>query len=223
MIHFAKHQPTSIAEITFAKSAVQCDLLEYESGRATNSILLHGIYGTGKTTIARAIANQRMAGYEVLEYNAKSGEKLNLAEWRNQTNWMVLNDISVVFIVEEVDFASNSTQSELAYFNDEIKAYNGMLIFTTNNKRNVDKSLLNRCNDFHIKPLTPAQALPRAKHILVSESIVESDAWLLRMLETAVASNSTASDWRSYGKVLDRIIRNHTNRSIKPPPKLRLV
>jgi replication-associated recombination protein RarA len=222
MNSFEKHQPVSLSQIVFAQPAVKQDLMDYATGVATNNILLYGEFGTGKTTIARAIANQRCNSEEVLLLNAKSGVKLSLEKCRNHINWSLINGDTPLFIVDEVDRFSANAQDEIVCFLDELKNYGGMLIFTTNYLDKVDKALKSRCTPYHIKCLTPVQALPTAKQILLAEGVsFESDAWLLQQLELAVPATSKASDWRSYGRQLDRIMRHGTK--IKPPPKLRIV
>ena len=100
-------------------------------------------------------------------------------------------------IVDEVDRFSANAQDEIVCFVDELKNYGGMFIFTTNYLGKVDKALKSRCSAYHIKCLTPSQALPTAKQILLAEGVkVKSDAWLLQQLELAVEVTSKASDWR---------------------------
>ena len=222
MNSFEKYQPTNLSQIEFAQSAVKQDLMDYATGLATNNILLHGEFGTGKTTIAHVIARQRLDGNQAMLLNAKSGTKLSLEKCWNQISIDRINGKNPLFIFDEVDRFSKAEQDEIVCFTDEIKQFDGMLIFTTNYIDKVDKALVSRCATFHIKCLTPKQVLPIAKQILFAEGInFDNDDWLLEQLELAVKSNSTASDWRSFGKQLDRIMRHATK--IKPPPKLRVV
>lgn len=224
MKHFERHQPTNLSQIVFAEPYVKQDLMDYATGLTTNNILLYGEPGIGKTTIALSIANQRLGGDEPFVLNAKSGKKLDVGACRNQVNLSLLMGLTPIVIIDEVDRFSPSTQDEIACFADEMKGYDGMLVFTTNIIQKVDMALASRCSQYHIKCLTPVQALSTAKEILDAECIAyQSDDWLLQQLELAVPATSVAADWRRYGQILDRIIRHNPKANRKPPPKLKAI
>lgn len=224
MKYFEKHQPKNLTQIAFAEPFVKQELLDYATGMATNHILLYGEYGTGKTTIAVALATQRLNGEEPFVLNAKSGKKLDVSVCRNQVNLSLILGLTPIVIIDEIDRFSASAQDEIACFADEMKKYDGMLVFTTNFINKVDMALASRCSQYHIKCLTPVQALPTAKDILSAEDVAyPSDDWLLEQLELAVPVTSVAADWRRYGQAIDRVIRHSPKGNRKPPPKLKAV
>jgi len=233
MNHFSHHKPTLVSDIVFADAWVKQDLLDYAQGKATGNILLHGEYGTGKTTIAQAIVCERYVEPDVQNnifnfafYNAKrDADKITEVKMLSALNIQMFDGVDApTIIVDEVDRLSERQQDELVGFIDSAHTrWNGMVIMTTNHLNKVDGALSSRSMPYHIKGLLPHQAFTTANNILLTEGFDVPQKWLLEQLETAVAVDSDRADWRRYGQVLDRIIRSNQAPKPKPKPKLRVV
>ena len=230
MNHFSKHKPNLVSDIVFADAWVKQDLMDYAQGKATGNIILHGEYGTGKTTIAKAIVCERYEEPRVQNnilslafINAKTdANKVKEDTLARKFDWQYLDQVQTpTIIIDEVDRLTSKQQDEIVGFID--KHPNAMIIMTTNYLSKIDGALASRSSKYLIKGLLPMQAYEPANNILLAEGFNVPKNWLLEQLETAVAVDSERADWRQYGQVLDRIIRSNQKPKPKPKPKLRVV
>lgn len=226
MNHFSKHKPTLVSDIDLADAWVKQDLMDYAQGKATGNIILHGEYGTGKTTIAKAIVCERYEEPRVQNnilslafINAKTdANKVKEGLLTRKLDWQYLDQVQTpAIIIDEVDRLTAKKQDEVVGLTD--KHPRAMIIMTTNYLSKIDGAFSSRSSKYQIKGLLPNQAYATANNILLAEGFNVPKNWLLEQLETAVAVDSERADWRQYGQVLDRIIRSNQ----KPQPKLRVV
>ena len=215
MKEFEQLSPRSLAEMSFAADWVKQDLLSYANMKATNNILLHGVYGTGKTSIAKAIARERMEHQggvgDVELFNCKSGTTRSLQELIGSGRFQYhLCQIHPVIILDEVDRLKAKQMDEIChYIDDHASQMNGMLILTTNHLHNVDGALRSRCSRYEIECLFPNAVLSTAQRMLQSSNVWFEDDLVLQHLEYAVDFESKKASWRDYGQIIDRLIRNN--------------
>ncbi len=135
-------------------------------------ILLHGPYGTGKTTTARLIPElmeqargSANAHYEIYQC-AQSQNGANLISQIGKTTELVSFNLSGFHytILDEVDNLTVAAQASLKAI---MTGLHGIFILTTNHISEVDKGVVNRCHVIHMMEAKPKDWLPRVKKIII--------------------------------------------------------
>lgn len=201
--------PIIFSELVFEDQSTADHLRYYAENRRHGHLLLHGDFGTGKSTTAMVIANERYPDdAETLDVDAYTGPELvedmesNIE--RIERGWAIQRMSGVVHpvaIVDEVDQLTITQQYKLRAFMDRASRMNlGSFIFTTNHPHHVDKGLINRCDQIEVGPLSPETLESRCRFLLERESVELTDAQLLEILET------TDGSWRDVKRTLEAVI-----------------
>lgn len=168
------------------------------SGVITN-MTLSGMQGIGKTTIARALAEQLEYDYIVINGSMKGNIDTLRVEIQNFASSVSLEDRPKVIILDEADYLNaQSTQPALRGFMEEFSA-NCSFIMTCNFKNRILPALLSRCPviDFVIpnksKPELAKQFYDRLVDILEHENI---------KYDTKVVQKITAKYFPDFRKTL---------------------
>lgn len=209
MTSFAqRHMPTSLDDLVFS-SQDMCDrLTQYASGQRHNHLLLHGPYGTAKSTTARLIAEQSMGKSPLSsddEFHASCivGKEITAIEkrWASSYYEMIGIDHPIV-IIDEIDQVDRKHQQQLRSVIDS-PITDGMFIFTTNNLHNVDRGLADRCDVVEMPAIDPTLWTQRAKAILSAEDVQIADADLAAILSTC------GSSVRDLMRALEDTVQHH--------------
>lgn len=197
-----KYEPTTFNELVFTDAVTRFLLEQYATGGRCGNVLLHGTYGTGKTTAANVIVKSAMKDsdwstdeYHGAELNSKSFKRI-IGGW----DWQIANGAKYGYcIINELDMLMPLLQNEVRALMDNYKGIAGF-IFTTNNLHNVQTAFKSRCEVVEIEPLTAASMLNRAKYILTAEGVTVDD----KKLSTALATCD--GDMRNIERTLENIV-----------------
>jgi replication-associated recombination protein RarA len=134
-------------------------------------ILLHGPYGTGKTTVARLIPElmEQARGGSNAHYNFYS-----CAQGMNGTSLISKIEVSTQFVsfnsgglhysvLDEVDNLTVAAQASLKAI---MTGLHGVFILTTNHFGEIDKGVANRCHVMHMMEADPKDWLPLVKKVI---------------------------------------------------------
>lgn len=191
-----KYAPQTLNDVVMSSVNVRNKLDAYINGDLIQPLILHGDFGTGKSTIANLLPDA-IEGKKAMVENLKANE------------FNTINDVSKLFgapstfyklftvngqkrnyiISNEFNF---TMKAALAFRDvvDDLQEHT-QFIFTTNNLASIDKGIQDRSICLLVPPVDPADWLPRAKFILKQESVKINDAQLLNFLnKQLLVSNS---------------------------------
>jgi len=194
-----RHTPELFAELTFADTLVEQHLHSYAQRRNYDHVLLHGPYGSAKTSTARVIIAERQ---KVLGIGNVMIEAYEAGDIKGKLH-LIANSVSLILscqhqadlqpyvLIEEVDQLSPNDQNELRSIINTLPI--GKLILTTNKLGSLDGGLVSRCDAVEVLLPTPQQFVPRAQHMVTAEGLSDTEANLLAVMQSASLSSGQPS------------------------------
>ena len=197
----SKYEPKTIGDIIWGNTESRLRIEDIVNGAeplpycGKSAILLYGVYGTGKTTMAKMLP-------DAIE-NGKTGQGLILPETfigcqqgfngpqvmvliENVLNKVSLNASGLhYFILDEVDNLTKLAQQSLK---SALNTDRGIFILTTNNISELDKGLKDRCILVEMNSAPVSEYLPLAKNLVADMGVVMSD---IDLLPTITAANGS--------------------------------
>lgn len=194
-----KHAPQNFDEVIFADFDTKKRLSQYVLAQRTKPIILHGPYGTGKSTIARLLIEGRdpVSAKFWSVINCSAAEKGFLLPLVGAWRFAPILEVEPMCVLEEVDLLSKSLQFDLRAFMD---SNGGMFVMTTNHLYAVDKSIQSRCDVIEITAPEYRKYTPRACQILAEYGIPMK----IEQLEGILVD---CENWRDVLGVLEDIVQ----------------
>lgn len=206
----AAHAPQTLTDLVWSTPAAKELIEDYKDGLIEGHLLLHGPFGTGKTTICNmvplALTGNPNIKHDTLFVNASdvtTKAKL-IPQIRNFALTMPFN-VNEEFrfvLLDEADGMDKTAQDALKGLIDEVGQVVRFLI-TTNHLNKIDGGIQSRCNVQKIDHCQVDDWELRAKKILKREKIP------LRQVKWKQAVANGNGDSRKIMQQLERVVARH--------------
>ena len=197
----SKYEPKTINDIIWGNAESRLRIEDIVSGAEAlphcgkSAILLYGVFGTSKTTLANLLPNAIEKG-RVNEDLAVEADFIACQQGFNGPQVMslierVLSKTSFnasglhYFVLDEVDNLTKLAQQSLK---SALNTNRGIFILTTNNISELDKGLKDRCVLVEMNAAAVSDYLPLAKNLVSDMGVVMSDDDLLPTISAAKGS-----------------------------------
>ena len=224
-----RYEPRVFADLIFADKTAETICRRYATAKPHKPLLLWGPPGTAKTTTARVIARERqqLAGFasDPEEFNGAELSHNDFDMLLNTASWLKLNTNDPIIIINEFDELSKADQAKFRSWMDKWKWVK--LIVTTNEQpglngvgRKLMPALVSRFERVELAPLSVADVVPRAQHILAQEgyAVPQKDVQLLL--------NSFGGDIREMLPLIEAALNSlqpSASPSVRSKPSLHVV
>ncbi|QWE06619.1 AAA family ATPase [Polynucleobacter sp. JS-JIR-5-A7] len=218
------HEPQTIDDIIFGNNESKLRIEDIVSGAeelpysGKSAILLYGVFGTGKTTLAKMLPNHIEYGktkeelvWDPVFIGCQQGfngpqvmARIDAILTKSSFNVSGLHYI----ILDEVDNLTKQAQQSLK---SALNTTRGVFILTTNNVSELDKGLLDRCILVEMNAANPNAYLDIAKSIADEAGVALSNEELLPTIQAANGS---------FRNLFHNVSRLARRKGQQPPPNV---
>ncbi|MGZ5067615.1 MAG: DNA polymerase III subunit gamma/tau, partial [Usitatibacter sp.] len=206
-----KWRPRVFEEIVGQPHVVTALVNALDSKRLHHAYLFTGTRGVGKTTLARILAkalNCETNGIsahpcgkcracvdidagrfpDLLEVDAATNTKVDeMRELLDTAQYMPVSGRFKVYIIDEVHMLSRHAFNSMLKTLEEPPEHVKFILATTDPQR-LPVTILSRCLQFNLKPLSPALIAGHLKHVLTAEGIPFEEPALAQLAKAASGS-----------------------------------
>ena len=219
-----KYRPTTL-ETYVGNEVIKNKIKDYLKQGSIQNLLLHGVAGTGKTTLAKLLVKNIDCDYLYINASDERGIDTIREKIQPFALSMGFNDVKIV-ILDEADYLTPQAQATLRHTIEACSATT-RFILTCNYLERIISPLQSRCQTFEIIPPSKREVWQKCKTILNDENISSSpkevepivDAHypdirkIINTLQGSIIDNEVKADHGSLkntqlgGLVVDALIR----------------
>jgi DNA polymerase-3 subunit gamma/tau len=173
---------------------------KWKSHTIPHAILLHGPYGTGKTTLARIIVDcLKCSEYDYTEKNSADYRGIDeIRNIRNTVNQAPIDGPVRLWLLDEVHKATNDAQNAMLKLLEDPPKHAYFILATTEPEKLL-KGILQRCLVLKLKPIPNKSIYHITKNVCSLENIRLSKPVMKKLVEYAGGSAREAL------QILDKI------------------
>ncbi|XBT18907.1 MAG: AAA family ATPase [Candidatus Shikimatogenerans sp. AspAUS03] len=172
-----KYRPKKFKNIIDQNNTIKILKNMLKNNILNNTILLHGPYGTGKTSCARIIAkylnknikDKNIIKNNIIEINASINNSIEDVKNINK-NILIENIGKKIFIIDEIHMFSNSAFNGFLKILEE-PPFNVYFILITTKYDKIPSNIISRCNSFYFKKINTKKICKYIKCICNKERI----------------------------------------------------
>lgn len=214
-----KYKPMCLADVVYPDTQTELDIMSYQNAGRFNNIILHGTYGTGKTTIAKlmpkAIVNDVDEQNEVRFINGSKVRGIqnidDIEDFLYRVSWNTKGFKFV--IIDEAEQLTSQAQFALKGVMDQF-IDDAMFIFTTNHINKLYAGIQSRSEMYLFDPPPAERLVPLVKHVLKCEKLTMSDEQINQF--TAMYGTSVRGLLRQLETLTINAKRNASQRPSTP-------
>ena len=155
---------------------------DYLKQGSIQNLLLHGVAGTGKTTLAKLLVKNIDCDYLYINASDERGIDTIREKIQPFALSMGFNDVKIV-ILDEADYLTPQAQATLRH-TIEACSSTTRFILTCNYLERIISPLQSRCQTFEITPPSKGDVFDTLKNILANEGIEASESTSMKVIDT---------------------------------------
>jgi len=203
LVNIDVYVPKDIKDVIFNSATEKQTVMDIVNGNmpfpfaGKNGILLYGLWGTGKTTLAELLpdAIERAKGgvdsyYTLIKCVQGTNGGILMNKIITQAELVSLTYSGYhYFVIDEVD---NLTEAAMASLKSAMNMPNAIFIITTNHIDKVERGVINRCEEVEFNAAPAEEWLPLANRVLKDMKVkgVDDEA----LIEVIASCKGSARD-----------------------------
>lgn len=200
-----KYAPKSISEFVFPTASMKSNVELYVANQMDGHLLMHGNFGTGKTTLANLlpleVARKTDPSANQVWFDTKAGNEINVAATRQIKLAVCMVHPQLprqVIVIDEADTMTPGAMKAMKNLIDDTQA-NCSFIFCTNYLDKINGGIVSRCVTLSFDKSDVQAMTDRAQSILAAEGVVLSDEQINSLV------NKSNGDFRKLLQMLEQI------------------
>ena len=176
-----KYRPTTLKGYV-GNEVIKNKIEDYLKQGSIQNLLLHGVAGTGKTTLAKLLVKNIDCDYLYINASDERGIDTIREKIQPFALSMGFNDVKIV-ILDEADYLTPQAQATLRHTIEACSATT-RFILTCNYLERIISPLQSRCQTFEITPPSKGDVFDTLKNILANEGIEASESTSMKVIDT---------------------------------------
>ena len=165
-----KYRPTTLNEYV-GNETIKNKIADYLEQGSIQNLLLHGVAGTGKTTLAKLLVKNIDCDYLYINASDERGIDTIREKIQPFALSMGFNDVKIV-ILDEADYLTPQAQATLRH-TIEACSSTTRFILTCNYLERIISPLQSRCQTFEITPPSKDEVYKKLEYILDGEGMLD--------------------------------------------------